>query len=197
MRTPSFAILFCAGALLASCASNGDPRVVSLCSALDAGDYARVQSELPELNAERPSEGTQVVGHGLDLVEMPPDAPEADLSRMRRLLAALDVPGPLQSRVGFGRGLAAMKDGDDAAARVHFETLVHTSDARADDRASAYFALAVLDPDPDGMPNRAHWARYQRLLSEGAEGVEPELLAKVEGALGGAEGEALAAKRDL
>ncbi|MBK9385121.1 MAG: hypothetical protein IPN34_09940 [Planctomycetes bacterium] len=199
MRTLSFATILCAGALLAGCASNGNPRVTSLCSALDVGDYARVQSELPTLNAESPSDGTLVVGHGLDLVEMPPDAPESDLREMRRLLAALDVPGPLQTRVGYGRGLAAMKDGDDAAARVHFETLVHTSDARASDRASAYFALAVLDPDPDGLPNRAHWARYRRLVSEGAEGVEPELLAKVEGALGGAEAdaEALAARRDL
>jgi hypothetical protein len=197
MRISSYASILCLGALFASCASNGDPRVTSLCAALDEGDYARVQRDLPVLNAESPAEGVRVVDHGLDLVEMPPDAPDADLTEVRRLLAALDVPGPLQTRVGFGRGLAAMKDGDDASARIHFETLVHTSDARPNDRASAFFALAVLDPDPDGMPNRAHWAQYRKLTNQGAEGVEPELLAKVESALGGAAGETLAAKRDL
>jgi hypothetical protein len=196
MRSSSRLSLLLAGALLAGCASNGDERVADLCQALDAGDYERVQGELPSLNAESPDHAARVVDHGLDLVEMPPDAPASELPRMRRLLAALDVSGVHQTRVGYGRGLAAFKAGDDAAARIHFETLVYTSDALPSERAAAYVALAVLDPDPDGAPNRAHVAHYRRLAAEGASSISPELAAKLESALGAEPFEALAARRD-
>lgn len=193
-------IFVCAPLAMMSCSSTPDamdPRVEALCRAIDEEDYARVQGELPTLAAEDVSHGTAVVEYGLSKVEMPPDAPASTLPQTRRLLTALDVPGPLQSRVGFGRGLAAFKDGDDASARVHFETFVHTSDGSAEDRAAAYFALAVLDPDPDGMPNRAHWTRYRRLEADGAIGVQPELVSKLEDVLGTSDDSALASHRDL
>lgn len=191
-------LLLLAPALFASCASTDDSaRAEELCRALDREEYDLVQTQLPALAQENASAGTRVVDYGLGLVEMPPDAAADVLPQMRRLLAALDVPGPLQTRVGFGRGLAAMKAGDDAAALVHFETLVATSDAQAADRAAAYFALAVLDPDPDGLPNRAHWAHYRRLTSEGAEGVDAGLVAQLDQLLGDGSGEALAKHRDL
>lgn len=196
MQLSSRLPLLLAGVLLASCASNGDQRVTDLCQALDAGDYERVQGELPSLNAESPEHAARVVDHGLDLVEMPPDVPASDLPRMRRLLAALDIPGVHQTRVGFGRGLAAFKAGDDAAARIHFETLVYTSDALPSDRAAAYVALAVLDPDPDGAPNRAYVAHYRRLAGQGGASLSPELAAKLESALGAEPVEALTARRD-
>lgn len=174
--------------LLAACAGTEESEenlasAAALRRAIDLGEYHRVRAELPGLAASDSDGALEVVEYGLERVYLAPDDEGRELADERELLAALDIPGPLQTRVAYARGLAAFKADDAVAARAHLDTVVATTDSTDRERGVAHFLLALLRPDAAGLPDRWHWGQFRALEASAAGALDAGQVAQVAAAL--------------